>query len=149
MPETNSMKRHKFHNFKSVASESELHRPSDRPFSAKLMPTLADGWCHVVSVTNPYGRNLEFLDRSRYCFFEVAPQLYSGGRVDPVHKLYHSTLFSAEAKHTRSFTPVPRASSLSAETHLPFWREVRHFLLSVCLLLCYCSCLFSQTASVV
>jgi hypothetical protein len=28
--------------------------------------------CHVVSVTNPYGRNLGFLDRSRYFFFQVA-----------------------------------------------------------------------------
>jgi hypothetical protein len=26
----------------------------------------------VVSVTNPYGRNLGFLDRSRYFFFQVA-----------------------------------------------------------------------------
>jgi hypothetical protein len=32
-----------------------------------------------VSVTNPYGRILGFLDRSRYYFFQVAPQLYSRG----------------------------------------------------------------------
>jgi hypothetical protein len=31
-----------------------------------------------------YGRILDFLDRSRYFFFQVAPQLYSRGRVDPV-----------------------------------------------------------------
>jgi hypothetical protein len=50
------------------------------------------GWCQrlrmegrsVVSVTDPYGRNLGFLDRNRYLFFQVAPQLYSRGRVDPV-----------------------------------------------------------------
>jgi hypothetical protein len=35
--------------------------------------------CHVVSVTDPYGRILRFLDRSRYVFFQVAPQLYSRG----------------------------------------------------------------------
>jgi hypothetical protein len=35
--------------------------------------------CHVVSVTNPYGRILGFLDRSRYYCFQVAPQLYSRG----------------------------------------------------------------------
>jgi hypothetical protein len=29
----------------------------------------------VVSVTEPYGRNLDLLDRSRYFFFQVAPQL--------------------------------------------------------------------------
>jgi hypothetical protein len=31
----------------------------------------------VVSVTDPYGRILRFLDRSRYYFFQVVPQLYS------------------------------------------------------------------------
>jgi hypothetical protein len=38
-----------------------------------------DRACHVVIVTDPYGRNLGFLDRSRYFFFQVAPQLYSRG----------------------------------------------------------------------
>jgi hypothetical protein len=38
----------------------------------------------VVSVTDSYGRVLGFLDRSRYFFFQVAPQLDSRGRVDPV-----------------------------------------------------------------
>jgi hypothetical protein len=47
-------------------SASELCRPSDRRFSAKWLPTFADKGCHVVSVTNPYGRILGFLDRSRY-----------------------------------------------------------------------------------
>jgi hypothetical protein len=44
-------------------SVSELYRPSNRRFSAKLVPTCADRGCHVVSVTDPYGRILEFLDR--------------------------------------------------------------------------------------
>jgi hypothetical protein len=35
--------------------------------------------CHVISVTDPYGRILVFLDRCRYFFFQVAPQLYSRG----------------------------------------------------------------------
>jgi hypothetical protein len=34
--------------------------------SAKWLPTCADRRCRVVSVTNPYGRILGFLDRSRY-----------------------------------------------------------------------------------
>jgi hypothetical protein len=38
----------------------------------------------VVSVTDSYGRILGFLDRSRYCFFQASPQLYSRGWVDPV-----------------------------------------------------------------
>jgi hypothetical protein len=33
------------------------------------MPTFADRGCHVVSVTDPYGRFLGFLDRSRYLSF--------------------------------------------------------------------------------
>jgi hypothetical protein len=31
-------------------------RPSDRRLSAKLVPTLADRGCRVVSVTDPHGR---------------------------------------------------------------------------------------------
>jgi CBS-domain-containing membrane protein len=30
------------------------------------LPTFADKGCHVVSVTDSYGRILGFLDRSRY-----------------------------------------------------------------------------------
>jgi hypothetical protein len=44
-------------------SASELFRPGDRRLSAKLVPTFADRGCHVVSVTDPYGRILNFLDR--------------------------------------------------------------------------------------
>jgi hypothetical protein len=47
---------------------SELYRPSDCRLSAKLMQTFADRGCLVVSVTNPYGRILGFLDRNRYFF---------------------------------------------------------------------------------
>jgi hypothetical protein len=45
-------------------SASELYRPSDRRLSAKWLPTFVDKGCHVVSVTDPYGRILGFLDRS-------------------------------------------------------------------------------------
>jgi hypothetical protein len=60
-------------------SASELHRPSDRRLSAKFVPTFADRGCRVVRANDPYGRILEFLDRSRYFFFQVAPQLCSRG----------------------------------------------------------------------
>jgi hypothetical protein len=60
-------------------STSELYRPSDRRLSAKLVPTFVDRGCQVVRFTNPYGRILGFLDRSRYFFFQVAPQLYLRG----------------------------------------------------------------------
>jgi hypothetical protein len=35
---------------------SEVHRPSDRRLSAKLVPTFVDRGSHVVSVTDTYGR---------------------------------------------------------------------------------------------
>jgi hypothetical protein len=60
-------------------SAGELYRPSDRRLSAKLLPTFADRGVPQVSVTDPYDRILGFLDRSRYFFFQVAPQLYSRG----------------------------------------------------------------------
>jgi hypothetical protein len=47
-------------------SASELYRPSDRRFSATWLPTFVDKGCHVVSVTDLYGRILSFLDRSSY-----------------------------------------------------------------------------------
>jgi hypothetical protein len=41
---------------------SEIYRPSDRRLS-KLVPTFTDRECHMVSVTDPNGRILGFLDR--------------------------------------------------------------------------------------
>jgi hypothetical protein len=58
---------------------NELYLPSDHRFSAKLVSTFTDRGCHVAGVTDPYGRILGFLDRIRCFFFQVAPQLYSGG----------------------------------------------------------------------
>jgi hypothetical protein len=40
--------------------------------------------CRLVNVTDPYSHILRFLDRSRYFFFQAAPQLYSRGWADPV-----------------------------------------------------------------
>jgi hypothetical protein len=39
---------------------------------AKLVPTFPDIGCHVVSVTDPYGRILFFLNRRCYFFYKVA-----------------------------------------------------------------------------
>jgi hypothetical protein len=65
-------------------SARQLYRLSDRRLSAKLAPNFTYRGFHVVSVTDPYDRIFGFLDRSRYIFFKVAPQLYSRGWVDPV-----------------------------------------------------------------
>jgi hypothetical protein len=39
-------------------SASELYRPSDRRLLAKRLTTFADKGCHVISVTDPFGRIL-------------------------------------------------------------------------------------------
>jgi hypothetical protein len=69
-----------------VASVRKRTIPTERPplVSEVSANFFADRGCHVVSVTNPYGRILGFLDRSHYYFFQVALQLNSRGRVDPV-----------------------------------------------------------------
>jgi hypothetical protein len=46
--------------------ERTIPTPSDRRLSAKWLPTCADRGCHMVSVTDPSGSILGFLDRSRY-----------------------------------------------------------------------------------
>jgi hypothetical protein len=70
----------------------------------------ADRGCHVVSVTNPYGRILGFLDRSRYYFFQVAPQLYSRGWVDPVPDPLPLRKPASARNRTRSSGSVARNS---------------------------------------
>jgi hypothetical protein len=54
------------------------------------VPSFADRGYHVVSVTDPYSRNLVFLDRSRYYFFQVIPQLYSEAKWTPFQTHYFS-----------------------------------------------------------
>jgi hypothetical protein len=69
-----------------VAWVFERTIPTERPpLSSEVSANIfADRGCGVVSATELRGRILGFLDRSRYYFFQVAPQLYSRGWVDPV-----------------------------------------------------------------
>jgi hypothetical protein len=64
---------------KKICGPSPQANYTDRATATcrQLVPTFVDRGCHVFSVTDPYGRILGFLDRSRYFFFQVAPQLYS------------------------------------------------------------------------
>jgi hypothetical protein len=64
----------------------------------------------VFSVTDPYGRNLGFLDRSRYFFFQVVPQIYSRGRVDPVPDLLLLRKSGSAGNRTRTSESVARNS---------------------------------------
>jgi hypothetical protein len=91
-------------------STSELYRPSGRRLSAKLLPTFANRGCHMVSVTDPYGHIFGFLDWSCYFFFQIAPQLYSWGWVDPIPvPLLHRKSGSA-GNRTRNSGSVARSS---------------------------------------
>jgi hypothetical protein len=78
----------------SVAWVRERTIPTVRPpLVGEVSTKFADRGCHVVSVTDPCGRILDFLDRSHYFFFQVAPQLYSLGWVDPVSfKIYFTKI---------------------------------------------------------
>jgi hypothetical protein len=57
---------HRYNTKKTPWPESarELYRPSCLRLLAKLVPTFANRGCHVVGVTNPYGRILGFIDRN-------------------------------------------------------------------------------------
>jgi hypothetical protein len=93
-----------------LESASELYRPNDRRLTAMLVASFAYRLCHVVSVTDPYGRILGFLDRSRYLFFQVAPQLYSRGWVGPVPDPLLLRKSSSAGNWTRSSGSVTRNS---------------------------------------
>jgi hypothetical protein len=64
---------------RGLSTKANYTDRANRRLSAKLVPTFVDRGCGVVSATDPPGRNLGFLDRSRYYLFPVAPQLYSRG----------------------------------------------------------------------
>jgi hypothetical protein len=67
---------------------SELYQTNDRRLPAKSVPTFfPDSGVSPSQRRMPYGRNLDFLNDSRYLFFQVAHQLYSRGWVDPVPNL--------------------------------------------------------------
>jgi hypothetical protein len=68
----------------------------------KLVATSADRGCHMVSVSDPYGRVLGFLDRSRYFFFQVAPQSNSRGWVNPVPDPLRLRKFGSGGNLTRT-----------------------------------------------
>jgi hypothetical protein len=53
---SNSLLNKKKNKLRGLSPQSELYRPSDRRLSAKLVPTLANRGCRVVSATNPHGR---------------------------------------------------------------------------------------------
>jgi hypothetical protein len=75
----------------------------------------------VVTATDPYGCILGILDRSRYFFFHVAPQLYSGGRVDiAADSLVLRNNGSAENRTRISGSVARNSNHSTTETSMPF-----------------------------
>jgi hypothetical protein len=59
--------------------------PTERPpLVGVVSANLADRGCRVVRATNPHGRYFRFSRREPLLSFQVAPQLFSWGWVDPV-----------------------------------------------------------------
>jgi hypothetical protein len=56
----------------------------ERTTSTERSPLVGEINANIFSMTDSYGRILGFLDRNCYYFFQVAPQLYSRGWMDPV-----------------------------------------------------------------
>jgi hypothetical protein len=58
----------------------EQTTPTERSLLVgEVSAKFADRGSRVISATESHGHILGFLDRSRYYFFEIAPQLYSRG----------------------------------------------------------------------
>jgi hypothetical protein len=81
--------------------------PTERP---PLLGEVGGNFCGksvpVVSATDPYGRIRDFLDRSSYFFFQVAPQLYSRGSVDSVPDPLLLRKFGSAGNRTRTSRSV-------------------------------------------
>jgi hypothetical protein len=62
----------------------------------------------MVGVTDPYGRIVGFIGRSRYLFFQEATQLYSRGSVDPVPDPLLLRKYGSAGNRTRTSESVGR-----------------------------------------
>jgi hypothetical protein len=107
-------------------SASELYRPSDRFLSEKLVPTFADRGCHVVRLTDLYGRFLGFIDRSRYLFVQAAPHLCSRGWMDPVPHPPLLRKSGSAGNRTRTSGPVTRSSDHYTTEAVIFLHYIRY-----------------------
>jgi hypothetical protein len=78
----------------------------------------------MISVEDPYGHILGFLRRSRYFFFQIAPQLYSG---KAEWTLFNTNYFSENLvpPGTRTFGSVARNSDhRGGQSHYEYERKL-------------------------
>jgi hypothetical protein len=108
-------------------SASELYRLSNRRLSMKWLPIFADKGCHLVSVTDPYGR-IQFSRQEPLLFYQVAPQLYSRGWVDPViSDITHvKNWVSADSSGKEKISEMFEEDSLWGMQYSRMWCRVGH-----------------------
>jgi hypothetical protein len=95
-----------------VASVRKRAIPTERhPLVGKVSANFVDTGCSMVSSKDPYDRNLGFLDRSCYFFFQVPPQLYSRALVDPVPDPLFLRKSGSAGNRTRTSGSVARNSN--------------------------------------
>jgi hypothetical protein len=73
----------------------------------------------VVSVTDPYGRILGFLDRIRYFFFQVAPQLTHEAEWTPFQAYYFSEHLVASGIEPGPLALYPRTLTTRPQMQCP------------------------------
>jgi hypothetical protein len=95
---------------RGLSPRDKLYQLSHRLLSAKLVPNFADRSCRMVRAMDSHGRILDFLYQNRYYFFQVAPQLYSWVRVDPVPDPLLLRKSGSAGNRTRTFVSVARKS---------------------------------------
>jgi hypothetical protein len=98
-------------------SSSELYRLSDHCLSAKLVPTFTDRGCLMVSAPDLHSCILRFLDGSCCYLFEVAPQLYSWGWVDPIP----DPLLPRKSGSSENWTGVWNSMTITVESVVQSW----------------------------
>jgi hypothetical protein len=74
---------------------------------------------------DPHGRNLGFLDRSRYFFFQIAPQLYSQGWADPIPDPLFLRRSGSARKRTRTSDHYSAEAVMETFTHSSFYQFIR------------------------
>jgi hypothetical protein len=90
--------------------------------SAKLLPTHADRGCHVVSVTDPYGRILGCLDRT-CCVNPIDNTHYAPITTTPSTRTKYFT--GTLPEHSHKFLPLGVASCC-ASIQLVLYDAARH-----------------------
>jgi hypothetical protein len=111
-----------------VALVHERTIPTERlPLVGEFSVTSADRG----GVTELYGRNLGFLDRSCYFFFQIAPQLYSRGEWTPFQIHYFSENLVVEGIEHGTSGSVARNKYIYDETPCKISPTVRFLLVAM------------------